>query len=124
METEKLVTIRDVDSKLFAKGKIVVKEYSKPERTRRALKFAGMSLGLAFATLFVPIVHFVSVPFFFLASPFVFSFFVNREKAMLGGEGECPHCHGQFRIESGSMKFPMEDLCNLCKKAVWIELNE
>lgn len=117
----KKVKLRDVEGRLWSEGEIFFRTYTKPERTKRAVKFAALSVAMAFVTLFVPVVHFVSVPLFILISPFVFSYFMGQEVSMTGGVGKCPHCGQEFKIESGSMKLPFEDLCNYCKKQVWIE---
>lgn len=121
---EKTVKIRDAQEKLWTHGKVRIQHFTQAERSKRAIKFAGYTLLAAFASVFIPIVHFIAVPSLLLATPFVFGYFVNRDEVLLGGAGKCPHCKSEFRIEGGTPKFPYNDLCDHCKNEVWLELED
>ncbi len=89
-------------------------EFNKKERTQNALKTFGILMTLAFVTIFVPILHFVLVPAFFLAS-FLFGMDKLGEKVRnAGGKGECPKCHEQFTVQGSKWVARITNNCDQC----------
>ena len=99
-------------------GYVSVHFWSKEERLQRALKFGGITCGLAFASIFIPGLHFVLVPGFLFASPIVFVVFLRKEKALDGGRAECPICKKEFDITKGNL--PLKQFCTACGAGVKI----
>jgi hypothetical protein len=88
--------------------------FSKKERTQNALKTFGLLITLAFVTIFVPILHFVLVPAFFLAS-FILGMDKLGEKVRnAGGKGECPKCHEQFTVQNSKWVARITNNCDHC----------
>jgi hypothetical protein len=88
--------------------------FNKKERTQNALKTFGFLMTLAFVTIFVPILHFVLVPAFFLAS-FIFGMDKLGEKFRnAGGKGECPKCHEQFTVQGSKWVTRITNNCDHC----------
>jgi hypothetical protein len=50
-----------------------IQEWNQKERLKRALKTLGISWGLAIVSVLIPLAHFILVPGFLLAGPFVTS---------------------------------------------------
>lgn len=118
---EREVRLVSVDGK-ESKGTVRIQHWNRHDRLVRAAKFGGASLGLAIVSVFIPLLHFVLVPLFLLATPFVFSLTFNRESAVLGGEGACPKCGEPFTVAKGPNKFPLKDLCTRCYGAVEVHV--
>jgi hypothetical protein len=95
-------------------GSIVKIIYSQKERYSNAFKTFGMWIAFTFASVFVPIAHFVLVPSLFITS-FVLSMDKSREdKRNEGGAGECPKCHKAFTIEKSKWSERLVDTCEQC----------
>jgi len=92
------------------------------ERTARALRAAGLCLGLALLTVFIPIAHFVLVPGFLLAAPF-FAFRRLRERdSIVQLSGTCPRCNAPRTFEAGGALRPsLRTTCPVCSFAVEVE---
>lgn len=95
-------------------GSINQETYNRQDQVRNALKTLGVGLAITFCTVFIPIMHFILTPTFFIGS-FVFAMGKLSEKAQnLGGQGECPSCHQSFVIEKSKWKDRFTDTCNHC----------
>ena len=103
-------------------AEIQMQSWEATERKKRALKAAGLCLGLACASLFLPIAHFVLVPGFLVATPFVFSFISKQKNRLLGGNYLCPCCGAKIKLHSQPANFPIRDSCSECRKAVSIKI--
>ncbi len=108
------VTITDIREH-SSSGTVELKIWDKKERTKRALKALGFTLGLAVVSVLIPILHFILVPTFILASPIVFFWIAGQEQVILGGKGTCPNCHKEFEIARSPVTWPLSDLCDHCK---------
>jgi len=100
------------------KGTAEIDSFDDKERIARATRFAMMTMGLCIASIFVPIAHFFLVPFFFIASPVVFYVVSGQGAVIHSGSGICPECGKKMEISKGRAKFPMDDLCEHCKRPV------
>jgi hypothetical protein len=88
--------------------------YDQKERYSNAIKTFGMWIAFTFASVFVPILHFILVPSLFITS-FVLSIDKSREdKRNEGGAGECPTCHQTFTIEKSKWSERLVDTCEKC----------
>jgi hypothetical protein len=110
-------------------GTIEVHLYTEQERLRRALKFGGMSWGFSIASIVLPGVHFVLVPFFFFAGPVVAILFYRPLALLEKGSGPCPFCKANVDIGRGSIKvwpdpqWSLEELCTKCQNNCTIHLS-
>ena len=99
-----------------------VRERDPGERGARALKAAGICLGLAVLSVFIPIAHFILVPSFLLAAVF-FALRRLRERAsVVRLTGVCPRCREERTFEStGPFKPAMKTTCPVCAFAVDVD---
>ena len=95
-------------------GEITRINWDKTDRTKNAIKAFGMWLGLTFACIFVPILHFFLVPTLFITSFVLALEKLREEQRNAGGSGECPSCHKAFRIEKSKWQTRMTDTCDEC----------
>jgi hypothetical protein len=99
-----------------------VRERDPGERGARALKAAGICLGFAVLSVFIPIAHFVLVPSFLLAGVF-FAFRRLRERASLVKlTGVCPRCREERTFEASGAFLPaMKTTCPVCSFSIDVD---
>lgn len=102
-----------------------VRERDPGERSARALRTAGIFLGLAVLSVFIPIAHFVLVPSFLLAAG-VFAFRRLRERAsVVRLTGVCPRCRQERTFEAtGPFKPAMKTTCPVCSFAIDVDATQ
>lgn len=89
-------------------------EWDKTERTKNALRTFGIMFAFTFASVFVPILHFVLVPSLFIAS-FVLAMDKMGEKVRSeGGTGECPKCQQMFKVQPSKWGIRITNCCDHC----------
>jgi len=101
-------------------GLIRIKNWSKEERTKRAMKIGGILFGIGIVSVLIPLAHFVLVPAFIIASPIVAWIFFGQTSAVLGGTGTCPNCKKDIKIAQTKNVFPINDICAHCYRALVI----
>ncbi len=116
------VTLISSDEKK-TQGIVWIQEWNQKERLRRALKALGISWGLAIVSVLIPLAHFILVPAFLLAGPFVAFRIYQVVSTIAGGTGNCPNCEKEFTIVKASLKWPIHDLCSACQSSVVIVQN-
>jgi hypothetical protein len=105
-------------------GNIQVKVLSRSERMKRAWKGAGLCLGIAIVSIFLPLLHFVLVPGFLIASPFVFSWLYSWESVILPGDVACPTCGESVHIVYNREKWPFHEVCTHCRNELTAVRND
>lgn len=73
-----------------------VQTLSTQERLKRSAKIFLVFFALAFFSIFIPILHFVLVPGFLLASIISFIILFNQSHFISLNEFKCPKCHGSL----------------------------
>ena len=92
------------------------------ERTARALRAAGLFLGLAILSVFLPIAHFVLVPGFLLAAPFFAVRRLREHDSIVALRGTCPRCVEPRTFEAGgAMRDHLRPTCPVCSFAIDVE---
>ncbi len=114
------VTITSPGVETQSTGTLNIKNWSKEERTHRALKIGGILFGIGILSILIPLAHFVLVPGFLIASPIVAWVFLGQTSAILGGTGTCPNCKKEIKIEQTKNIFPVNDVCSHCYRALVI----
>lgn len=99
---------------------VKIRTYSPANRQLRGLFALLICLGLAVISLFIPILHFVLVPIFVLASIPSYILVAARKSLIVGGEGSCPVCNAKFQIAKASDRWPLNDICTSCNSHVHI----
>ncbi len=109
-----LVSSRDNRELTPTNATITRIDFDKSERIKNALKTFGFLITMAFISIFVPILHFVLVPAFFLGS-FIFAMDKFGEKTRnKGGQGECPKCHQHFKVQPSKWVPRITNNCDHC----------
>lgn len=109
-----LVSSRDNRELTPTNATITRIDFDKSERIKNALKTFGFLITMAFISIFVPILHFVLVPAFFLGS-FIFAMDKFGEKTRnKGGQGECPKCHQYFKVQPSKWVPRITNNCDHC----------
>jgi hypothetical protein len=101
-------------------GMIVVQNRSSATCIGRAILFSGMIFIVMLLSVFVPILHFVLVPLFFVIGVVVFIANLRAAKSIARGEGSCPYCSVPFRIFPRPYRLPFSDVCEGCRRSVTI----
>lgn len=102
-------------------GYILVKDFSTKERMRSCLILwlgSWIAAGLA---VFLPLLHFILVPAFIIAGPVLGLTKYYQKSKVLEGSGTCPACQKNLKIVSGSLNWPLEELCSACGRKSKIE---
>lgn len=120
-KTERVpVTVRSGPDRPVSGGSVEIVIWSAQERSRRALKALGVCWGIGLFCVILPIIHFFAVPGLLIAGLVLFARLSAQESLVLGGEGACPECKRTFRIARAPNRFPMDELCEHCKRSVTI----
>jgi hypothetical protein len=99
-----------------------VRERDSAERTARALKGAGVCVGLAAVSILLPIAHFVLVPGFLIAAPFVALRRLREGASFVGLVGTCPRCNEERKFEAkGAFTPGLKTACPACSFAIEVE---
>jgi hypothetical protein len=96
------------------KGTFHIKVLSRSERLARGWKAAGICLGIAVCSIFLPILHFFLVPGFLIAAPFSFSWMYSWESVILPCDVPCPSCGEPVHIKFNREKWPFHEVCTHC----------
>lgn len=107
-----------------SRGEVIRVDYDAAERRLRGLQRGGIAWALAFACIFLPLVHFVLVPGFILAGPLVLFFYVNTPALIESGSGSCPDCGEVLEIAKTQAKFPLKDQCEHCQTPIKVFLSQ
>jgi hypothetical protein len=118
MERKVDVLFVDATGEKRSAGRVTQIFWDQKERMKRALKAGGIFFGLAIVCIFLPLVHFVLVPLFLLATPLVATYIYGQTQIIVGGEGVCPECQAPFEVAGTSRDLPLDDLCGKCHKTV------
>jgi hypothetical protein len=107
-----------------APGMARVREHDSAERAARALKAAGICLGLAALSVFLPIAHFILVPGFLIAAPVFAVRRLGRRASIIALRGTCPRCREERVFEARGAFGPvlhLQTTCPVCSFAIDVE---
>ena len=103
-------------------GQVSVVFVSPGQRYLKALIRGGLGLIFSFASVFIPILHFVLVPFGLLITAFLVFRAFSVTSFIKEGAGQCPYCQGSVAIFKRSATFPFSEVCEHCRRALRIEV--
>ena len=105
---------RDNRERPFTTGTFTAVLWERPERMQNALRTFGMWFAFTFASVFIPMAHWVLVPSLFITSFVLGIDKFNESFRNEGGKGECPKCHQEFRVQPSKWNKRMTDTCAHC----------
>ena len=92
------------------------------ERTGRAVRAAGVCLGLAALSVLLPIAHFVLVPAFLIAAPILAVRRLRESASIVALTGTCPRCVEPRTFEAkGPFGPDLRTTCAVCSFAIEVE---
>ncbi|MBN8554346.1 MAG: hypothetical protein J0L93_02785 [Deltaproteobacteria bacterium] len=104
-------------------GQLRIIFWSKEERLKRALKAAGIGLGLTFIFIFLPIVHFILVPLALIITPLVSVYLYKQTEEVPKQNLICPKCAANVEVSSSNKFEKIELICDSCRSVLEISAN-
>ena len=101
-------------------GEVIVCFWSKQQKTKRAFRALGMSWSAMIVSVFIPLLHFVLVPSFFIVGIALAFYQLNTDATLQSGQAQCPKCKKEVKIEKSKLKWPIQDLCIACKSTIYL----
>ncbi|MFN8588864.1 MAG: hypothetical protein U1E86_28130 [Burkholderiaceae bacterium] len=102
-----------------AAAALSVRDWSRPERTARAVRALATCWGLAVLAVFLPVLHFVLVPSLLVAGPIAALARLGEHCSVLAASGTCPACGtAQHFAVSGALRERTPLRCESCGRAV------
>ena len=96
-----------------------MQEFSRDERVRRALKGLGKWWGIALASVFIPVAHFILVPSFLLYGVWQFAQRLGTTSRATGAQGTCPDCRTEQALELATQwRVPQPVTCRNCHRGL------
>lgn len=114
------VVVRDSDDGLSS-GEVCLAELDESTRTKRAVKFLAICWSIGTASILLPIVHFISVPFFFGLGIVGYLFKSKVKSEITGGHCLCSKCHSEQTFDKHSHEFPFLHFCTNCRARLEVE---
>ena len=100
-------------------GTVTVQQFSREERVRRALGGLGKWWGVALASVFIPVAHFLLVPSFLLYGIWQFVQRFGTASLAINAHGTCPDCHVEQTLElAARWQSPQPVTCRSCHRGL------
>jgi len=100
-------------------GRVIVVEFDRGARWRRALRALGQWWGVALLCVFIPVAHFALVPGFFLFAIYQFFQRLGTPAIGRGAHGTCPDCGVEQEFElAGRWRVPQLVSCRACRRGL------
>jgi len=98
-----------------------ITQWSKFERSLRALKLFGLCLSLAFISVFVPGLHFILVPGFLLGGVIGSIVLFFKKEILSSGKVSCPVCKELQPIQNAKIDWPVAAICPVCSTTFYFQ---
>lgn len=112
-QANRLTLICTVDG-VSSHGFVLRRDLTKSERLSAAGKIFGVFLGIAFLTVFVPILHFILPPLSLIVGSMLAFGEYGSTGEMLSGEIPCPNCKHVNLLPHESEEWPRIQRCGGC----------
>lgn len=120
LQSVRAIQLMDFDKKVATAGQLTFLYFTTLERTLRAAKFFAIFLGLAFASVFVPALHFVLVPLFSLAAVACAAVYFLQKQEVAKAQGPCPYCSKPTLLKRANMDLEFRDSCEHCLQLIMV----
>lgn len=91
---------------------------SPPERFKLMALRIGIFFTLAIVSVFIPVLHFILVPAFLVASVLAGISASRFTSKATGGSVKCPHCKAAIQFGEAPLSWPMSYVCQSCASSV------
>ena len=119
MSTQK-ISLRTYDGSQV-NSEISIRDFSKYEVFRRTAQRTGLVLAITFVTVFVPGLHFITVPLGLIIAISICIRTSNTKSLIEPGSATCPSCSQKFTIQGRPYALPSKETCDQCHREVLIE---
>lgn len=101
-------------------GRVWIKEFNSNQKFGNAMKKLSLFWLAAAFCIFIPGLHFILVPLFFIVGIVSFSKTIKINGKIIKGQTECPFCKNQVKIHPGLLNWPLKEICQHCVRALRI----
>lgn len=103
---------------------VVIRHLSTKSRFNRSIKTLATLWLIALGCIFIPIFHFVLVPFFSILGIAMFFRSFRVESILIPGQCKCPQCEEEFELEEAQAKWPISQICKKCCHSLLIFVHQ
>lgn len=121
MDHQKIPIQANVSDERRSEGYVSVVYFNPAGRMKEAVKKLALFWGIAIVSVALPVVHFVTVPLFFILGIFFASRTYKSEGRVIEGLTRCPHCEHEVPIKPAELQWPLTEICQNCARVVRIE---
>jgi hypothetical protein len=122
MSTYRVRVIAAMDADHESEASLDVQELTTSERTKGALKKLGLFWAMAVGSIFLPVMHFVLVPTFFIVGIVQCSLTFQLTKILHESELTCPKCKSKFMLPASAFNWPKREACPKCQSPLLIQM--
>ncbi len=98
-----------------------VELWSSAERLQNGAKILGVCWAIAAATVFIPVLHLITVPLFFFGGIAGFVWKYRQKGIFLAGNTNCPQCGEALNLSGALFALPLYRTCSACSQSLFIE---
>ncbi len=106
---------------IVGQGHVIISAISKPRRIKKAVRNLAICWTLMIAGIFVPMLHFVIVPGFFLLGLFMTANGYIDDIEISAGELTCDQCKSSIAISRHDDQWPIWVRCATCQIDIGVE---
>lgn len=121
MKLRNISIVGRIDGELIAEGNVNLGPVEKALRIKRAVRNSAICFALMIGSVFVPMLHFILVPGFFLLTIFLGLNAYFDDVEITDGEITCQKCQSKIVIGKHGDHWPLWAKCEKCNKDVRIE---
>lgn len=104
-------------------GQVTIEHFRPDQILLNAFKKLGICWLAAIFSIFIPVLHFVLVPAFFILGIYLFRRSFKAKARIIRGEISCPKCRQAIAVSPGSLMWPITEICQGCVNTVRIYAN-
>lgn len=101
-------------------GQVTIEHFRPDQILLNAFKKIGICWLAAVLSIFIPVLHFVLVPAFFILGIYLFRRSFKARARIIRGEISCPKCRHTIAIAAGALMWPVTEICQSCVNTVRI----
>lgn len=121
MADEKIEIVGRSSGQVVGRGFVILSKISKHRRVQKAVRNIAICWALMIAGAFVPMLHFIFVPGFFLLGLFMAANGYVDDIEISSGEYVCAKCSSPVALARHDDQWPIWSRCETCKVDVGIE---
>jgi len=103
-------------------GRVWVREFDAKQKLGNAFKKLLLFWLAAGFCVFIPGLHFLLVPLFFILGIVAFRKTIKIDGRVLRGQTECPYCKAAVKISPSLLAWPLREICQGCGRAIRVNV--